>query len=384
MTFLNGVQIAEIRPVIVGATEGSNWFFVEVVSTSGVYGVGEATLNGRETTVSAVIAELAPRLLGFSVLDDQVFQPLTVTQGMPLTQITPRSGIEMALWDLRGKLLGRPVVDLLGGRQRRSVRLYANVNRSLLADRSPAAFAAAAGGARDAGFTAVKCAPFDGVSAELLGTPEGDRLVDEGLTRLSEVRRELGADFDLFVDCHGRFGASAHEMVDPIMATAAPAWIESLLGDDEADGWRSVQTPPGVLKAAGETLATTPEHLALFDEAKIDVTMPDVVYVGGIKPLHDITRAVQAAGHRSSPHCPHGPVAVLASLHAMCAAPDDDLLEYAVEGVPWRSALVGDAEVFRDGCLVLSDRPGLGIELDRELVRRHPARARLRPLGAQA
>src|SRR5688572_12602292 len=159
-----------------------DWVFVRVQSDDGLVGWGEASHSGNDAAVRAEVDALAARAVGHSFFDvEALIQPLQAV-GRGRVAAAAASGLEHGLWDLIGKACGQPVHRLLGGRLRDRIPLYANVNRAVV-DRSPEAYAAAARGAVDEGFAAVKCAPFDGVAWPTIDLPEGRRALGLGLAR---------------------------------------------------------------------------------------------------------------------------------------------------------------------------------------------------------
>lgn len=200
------------------------------------------------------------------------------------------------------------------------------------------------------------------------------------MARLRAVRREVGPDVTLLVDCHGQFEHTSAKVVLDLVAGVNPCWVESLVPDDDLSAWQHADGTDLVL-AAGESQTHLDDFETMLD-GPVSVVMPDVKYVGGVRALHEVIEAAGHRGKRCSPHNPSGLVSTLASASVMAAFPETDWLEYAVEAVPWRSSLVGGAEVLIDGVLVLSDRPGLGLRLDHRLAAGHGPHAMLRPLGA--
>jgi galactonate dehydratase len=374
---------------VVGATPATNWIFVEVECGPELVGTGEATLSGREEEVVAAVRALTPALVGRAPTDPWVNDFLAGQHGDNsgnLVWCAAASGLEQALWDLAEQVvpalsLSLPLRTAGDGSPPSTIPLYATVNRLLLQDRSPDAFAAAAVAASESGFRAVKCAPFDGVRpGEPLASQRRD-LVETGLLRLRAIRRELGWDVPLLVDCHARFAAHEAAGIVDLLAETEPAWVESVIDDTDEAGWQALDGC-GLVLAAGETLTTVEAVERMLTHTPVAVVMPDVKYVGGVGPLLRLLESAARCGRTCSPHNPSGPVGTLASAKAMVRAKSAALLEYAIEDVPWRADLVGGTEEVRDGCLVLPVGPGLAAGLDRALAARHPAHRSLHQLGA--
>ena len=334
--------ITAIRTSVVFVTQRTNWAFVLVDADDGRTGIGEATLDGHEEQVLAEVRAATPRFVG------QPAAPLAnLTRPHPgafggLAHAAANSAIEQALWDLAGQRLAVPVSELLGGTARSSVRAYANVNRSLLADRSPAAFAMAAQESVSAGFDAVKCAPFDGLRWEPEEDRRGGALIAAGLDRLHAVREAIGPEVDLLVECHGRFNPRTAAAVLPRLAALRPYWIEAPVPERDLEGWRRVRDATDARLAGGEMLVGLAAHRLFIEASGVDVIMGDVKYCGGIATLRDVGALADAYGIQLAPHNPSGPVSTAATAHVGAAMPHVvPIMEFAWGEADWRAALVG-------------------------------------------
>jgi len=364
--------IQQIDALIVNATPRTNWLFVQVETVEGLRGYGEATLVGFEDLVLAGLALLAPRFTGQSA--HEVERLCQLQPGLPggLALAAALSGIEQALWDIKGKAFNAPVYQLLGGACRPAVRLYANINRSLRTDRSPAAFADHARRAVSEGFTAVKCAPFDGLLRVPLEEPEGRRLYGEGLARVEAVRQAVGSDIDLMVDCHWRFDLRTALRVLPDLEALRLYWLEAPVSERDLDALAAVRAATLARLAGGEHLSGVKAFQAYLEASQVDVVMPDVKYTGGLSGLRKVGALAEAAGSAVAPHNPSGPVASLASLHAAAAMPNAFILEYAWGECDWRAELVGGGERLHNGHMLLPEMPGLGVDFNHALAEAHP------------
>jgi galactonate dehydratase len=368
------MQIATVTSATVGATVRTNWVHVVVTDDTGGSGVGEATLDGHEPQVHAFVADLEQVLRDRVLTSPAQLETELGLEAAPggLAYAAALSAVEQAVWDLHGKQLGAPVWALLGGLAPPSLALYANLNRALLGDRSPAAFAALAARAVEAGFRMVKCAPFDGIVRGELEDRDVRRLVDEGIARVGAVREAIGPDVDLCVDCHYRFtGRSAPTVLDRL-AAFDPYWVEAPVAEHRLEEWARVRAATHLRLAGGEMMAGLATFRRFLDATGVDVVMPDVKYVGGIGGLRTIAGLALSRGVLVAPHCPSGPVSTLASAHACAHLPNFLVLEHAFGEADWRSELVTPREEVVGGELRLGDRPGLGCELDAQVVSAHP------------
>jgi len=363
--------IRSIRCHVVHVTSRTNWVVVVVDTDDERSGYGEATLDGTEPQVVAEVEAAADRLR-----DGPAHPGLRSLLPHPgafggLAHAAAGSAIEQALWDLLGQRLGAPVSELLGGPRAGTVRLYANVNRGLLVDRSADRFAAGARAAADAGFDAVKIAPFDGIRWEPEQERRVGRAIDAGLERVHAVRDAVGGDVDLLIDCHGRFNPRTATVVVRALESVDPYWIEAPVPERDLEGWRRVRDATSARLAGGEFLVGAEAHRRFLAATGVDVVMPDVKYCGGIGGLMGVAAIAASFGAEVAPHDPSGPVATIATGHAALAAADQ-LVEYAWGETPWRSALVCGREVVEGGRLHLDGAPGLGLRLDDVLVASHP------------
>jgi galactonate dehydratase len=362
------LKIARINP-------RTCWAFVEIERHDARIGTGEATLNGREEALGASAARLVPLL--WQIVPAEAGAPVRLPEpsryamavaARSLEDAAIVSAIDMALWDLGAQDRGMPLVDVVGGKARECVPLYANINRRTR-DRSPSGFAQSARDARAAGFTALKIAPFDEVSREGCARGEGDRAMVAGLARIAATRDAAGPACRLMVDCHWRFDeATAARMIDAA-AACDPYWIECPL-PESAESMAALSRLRARAAAHGMRLAGLEQcvgHAGFrpFCEAGCyDVMMPDVKYVGGVHEMQACAQLFERHGVAMSPHNPSGPIAHAASLHLSAAMPRFDMLELQFDESPLFETLVGDSLA---GCVApiakLPAAAGLGVRL---------------------
>jgi galactonate dehydratase len=374
------MRVAAIESRVLGVSARTNWYFVRVRTDAGITGIGEASLNGYERLLDACLAELAPRLEG-TALDDA--QPLLATYPHApagLVGNAIRSAIRQAYVDARAREQGVPACVLLGGRRRDRVPLYANVNRATV-DRSPGGCAQSARAAVQQGFTAVKIAPFDGVTPDALGRVETRRAIEAGIERVAAMREAVGPNVRLMVDCHWRFDEPTALGVLERLAALGLHWFECPVSEQAHSlaalgRIRSRANELGVLVAACELQTTVDGFRAFVEPQRVDAVMPDVKYCGGPFEMLRIADYASARGVRFSPHNPTGPVCTAASLHVALAAPAVDSLELQLgESALTQDVVRGEGPRLVDGCFAATHGAGWGIELDDEVLDRHPCRA---------
>ncbi|MFH1568425.1 MAG: mandelate racemase/muconate lactonizing enzyme family protein [Gemmatimonadota bacterium] len=371
------MRIADVRAHVMGVpgpdghTPRRNWIFVEVITDAGLTGLGEATTEYCEMAVAAQIeTELRPRLLGLDPTDiERVwqlgFRDFWWRRGV--VQTSALSGVDQALWDLAGKAAGLPVFRLLGGRVREQVRCYARADLGLGSIEAHAAQALAEG------FDAFK----HGYGAEVVPFDE-DRQVEVAIEELTRYRRALGAGVDLMIDCAGLFSpAAAHRLV----AGLGPLdllFVEEPMEQGTVEPYvRLKRDFPSVRLAAGERWMTRWDCREWFERQAVDVCQVDVCHTGGISELMKIAHFAEVYGIQVAPHNPYGPVALAAGAHAVAAMQNFALLEHC-RLRPWFDQVQTVAVPLRQGHVDVEElgrRPGLGVELDFDLVRAHPFRA---------
>jgi galactonate dehydratase len=364
------VNIAEIRARTVRVNLRGDWVFVQVRTDNGLVGTGEASHSTDDRALIATLEALRSRLVGRDVSEVEALFQLVCRPDAGFVAWTAFSAVEQALWDLLGQAAGMPVYRMLGGRCVPRVRLYANVNRAAR-DRDPAAYAECASKAVAEGFTAVKCAPFDGVGWRTLDEPEGRRAYDRGLERVRRIRAAIGPETSLAVDCHNRFDVPTARRVARDLSALDLFWLEAPVPPWRPAALSDVRDGIPTRLAAGEELLGRSAFRSLLEAHGADVVMFDVKHTGGLLESKKIAAMAESYGIAVSPHSPAGPVASLAAAHLCATLPNFLTLEYAWGEVPWRSELVGGAEEIRDGCIVVPERPGLGLSLNERVLGEH-------------
>jgi len=369
------LKITSIETFIIDVTKRGNWIFVRLNTDEGITGVGEASQGGADAQTLGFIREVEPMVIGQSPFSIQAFINRCYREDGNRSFHTAISSIEHALWDIVGKKLNTPVYNLLGGRCRDRIHLYANINRATW-DRSTSSFARNAQAAVSEGFTAIKCAPFDGVVYRELARTDGNssemrQAIATGIERIRSVREAIGDLIDLLVDCHCRFTPDVAIQVTQELADVNLFWFEAPIPSLEFDALAKVKDEAPMPIAFGETLRTKPLFREALEKEAANILMPDVKHTGGILELKKIAALAESADIPISPHNPSGPVATAASVACVAGVPNFLILEYAWGEVPWRRELIIEPETVKDGYIDVSDKPGLGIELNDNVVSKY-------------
>jgi galactonate dehydratase len=343
-----------------------DWVFITIETDAGLTGIGEMRAGKNyEPQLKAARGMLDalkgrdPREIG------QIYRDLHEgardrADGFAI------SGIEPALWDILGKSLDAPVYRLLGGSNEAEIRLYANINRATT-ERTPEGFAAKAAEAVRQGFDAVKLAPFDGLPGNVDSASEAGN----GIECMEAVREAIGPDTDLLIDCHSRFTVNGAIEVADVLRPLNLYWFEQPTPETDRAACLEAKARCGMTTAGGEQRMFREDWTEVFEHDTMDVIMPDVTVVGGIAELKTVADAAAAWGIPTAPHGPFGPITIAAHLHAMAACPSSTILEYGWGEVPWRHDLMQPAEKISNGRVKISDRPGLGFELNQETLETH-------------
>lgn len=368
------MQVTELRTYITWG-EPRNWVFVKVLTDGGLYGWGEATLEGREETVLACVRDLGQGLIGKDPLRVEHHWQVLFRHGFwrgGVVLNTALAALDQSLWDLRGKAWGVPVYELLGGPTRERIRLYTHVGiyrpEEMVAD--------AERDIRD-GFTAVKT----GAWAEDSHLPEAEQ-VERFAERVRRLREAVGPQVDIMIDNHGKGRMAEAVRLMEALAPYRLFWLEEPTQPDDLEALRGVRraNPPMDL-AAGERLYDKWGFRLLLEERLVDVIQPDLCHAGGLTECKKIAALAETYYVLVAPHCPQGPVATAASAHLALAIPNFHILEF-VRSAPYRERIQREPWPVKDGYLLVPDRPGLGIDLDEEVVAANPPRLVGVPRGA--
>ncbi|GAA5219991.1 galactonate dehydratase [Membranihabitans marinus] len=347
----------------------TNWVFVKVLtSEDGLYGIGEATLEFKEHAVVEAVKELIPYLKG---KDPHRIEDIWHTiyrdaywRGGPVL-MSALSAIEMALWDIKGKDLGVPVYQLLGGKVRDGISCYAN--GWFAPAKTPDEFAEKAKIAVDMGFKALKWDPF-GSSYLNISKPDLNRAMECVDAVYSAVKDKA----DIIIEAHGRFDVPTAVKIGHALEDFDILWYEEPIPPQNLEGLAEVKRRIKVPVSGGERLYNRWEFRSLFDLKAVDYIQPDVSHAGGIFEIKKIAAMAESYHIPICPHNPSGPVANAATLQLAACIPNFYLLETMSSDVPWRADISDESVVFTEGQMMIPDKPGLGIDIHIENIANHP------------
>jgi galactonate dehydratase len=346
-----------------------NYLFIRLTTDTGLTGIGEASLEWQEKTVETLCHEwVKDRVLGCDPFNiEAVVGSLIRDQYQGgATVMTAISGTEIALWDILGKACGQPLYRLLGGRCHAQLPAYANGWYGNA--RTPEEFAAQAQAAVARGYRALKFDPF-GVAWKNLSSAEAEAAT----AIVKAVRQAVGSQVGLMIEFHGRLSAGAAINMLDRLAPMEPVWCEEPVAPENLELLAEVKRSTRLALSAGERLYTLADFYRLINSRAADIVQMDVAHCGGILVSKKIAAMAAVQDLRIAPHCSVGPVALAACLHVDASTPNFMIQEAFGEfDVPWREKLVDGWHPLQNGKFVLSDRPGLGIELNEAEIAAHP------------
>jgi galactonate dehydratase len=345
------------------------WLFLKVLTDTGVAGWGEPVVEGRAETVWTAVEELSGYLVGkdpFRIEDHfQVLYRGGFYRGGPVLT-SAISGIEQALWDIKGKALNVPVYELLGGAAREKVRVY-----SWIGGDRPADAAEAAKAQMEAGFTAVKMN-----ATEELDYVDSPAKLDAAVSRLAAVREAGGPNLDIAIDFHGRVHKGMAKALARELEPHRPMFIEEPVLPENNEALREVARHTTTPIATGERMYTRWGFKKVLIDGYVDIIQPDLSHAGGILEARKIAAMAEAFDVAVAPHCPLGPIALAASLQLDACTPNAIIQEQSL-GIHYNQEsdlldYLEDPSVFayRNGYVPILKGPGLGIEIDEALVRK--------------
>lgn len=345
----------------------TNLAFVKVETDAGICGYGESSIGQFEYAIMGMFKSLEPKLIGRDPRDiEKIWHDLnrdSFWRGGPVLS-SALSGIDMALWDIKGKLLHVPVWQLLGGKYRDKVLCYANA--WFVGAKTHKEFAEKARIAVASGWKALKWDPFGSLYRDI-----GTRDLDRSVQTVAAVREAAGKDIDLMIECHGRFNFESALRIANSLEEFDILWLEEPLFPELQYTMPELRNKVKVPLAAGERIYNSYQAMDFIKRGCADFIQPDASKVG-IKEMRAIAGMAEAAGIGFCPHNPMGPLTNVATLHIAGSTPNFYMLETMVNDIPWRKEISDEEIYLEDGYMQIPDKPGLGINLNEEGIGRYP------------
>ena len=343
------------------------WLFLKIETDDGVAGWGEPVVEGRAATVASAVEELADYVVGQDPRNIEdlwtVMYRAGFYRGGPV-MMSAIAGIDQALWDIKGKALGVPVHELLGGKVRESIRTY-----SWIGGDRPADTAAAARAAVDRGFTAVK---MNGTE-ELQYVDTWDK-VERAIANVQAVREAVGENVGIGVDFHGRVHKPMAKVLIKELEPFKLMFIEEPVLSEHASSLLDVMRNTPTPIALGERLYSRWDFKEILATGAVDIIQPDPSHCGGITEARKIAHMAEAYDVALALHCPLGPIALATCLQIDAGCYNAFIQEQSL-GIHYNTSndlldYVADPSVFAysGGMVRIPDGPGLGIEVNEEYV----------------
>ncbi|NLM78891.1 MAG: galactonate dehydratase [Ruminococcaceae bacterium] len=344
------------------------WLFLRLETDDGYVGWGEPVVEGRAATVAACVRECWPYLEGrdprrIEDIWQTIYRGGFYRGGPVLTSAL--SGIEQALWDIKGKLYGVPVYELLGGACRDRVQVYNWIGGDRPDDVRASTLAQVA-----SGFQAVKMN-----ATEEMHYIDSFAKVDAVLARVAAVREAGGPELGIGIDFHGRVHKAMAKVLAQSLTPFHPMFIEEPVLAENLEALRDIAALTAIPIATGERLYTRWGFKQILQDGYVDIIQPDVSHAGGILECRKIAAMAEAYDVALAPHCPLGPIALAACLNVDACSPnafiqeqslgihynvENDLLDYLEDAADF---------TFENGYVQLPRKPGLGITMNEQVVR---------------
>lgn len=343
------------------------WGFVEIICDDGTQGWGEAVLEGHAATVLRCVEEMSDYLLDKDPANIEDIWNILYRGGFYrgggiLTSAI--SGIDQALWDIKGKVFNTPIYNLMGGSVRDKIQVY-----SWIGGDRPDEVSKAAKEKQDLGFSAIKM----NATSELSYIDKNSK-IDAVLERVSSIRDACGKDFGIAIDFHGRVHKPMAKVLAKKLEEFDPMFIEEPVLCEHMEYFKEIANSCNVPIATGERLYTKYDFKRLLNIGGIDIIQPDVSHAGGITEVKKIASMAEAYDVALAPHCPLGPIALSACLQVDATSYNAIIQEQSI-GIHYnkgRSVLdyVKNPEdfVFTNGFVNMNKKPGLGVDVNKELI----------------
>jgi L-alanine-DL-glutamate epimerase-like enolase superfamily enzyme len=375
------MKITDVQACVIGKQEphsgGSVWTFVRVYSDEGIVGTGECNSAGAASgfAVKEAILTLKPLLIGKDPMNTgPLYESLRRSGRYGGTSNAPIifaiTGIETALYDLVGKALKVPLYQLLGGKYRDRLRLYADCHAG---DSSEAqAYAEKALEVIAEGYSAVKF-DVDGIGVgkwDDYNYTVSSKEMSHIIKVIETTRAAIGSDYDLAIDCHGQFDLPSAISLAKALEGLQLLWLEEPVPAENIDALVQVRRSSSTVICTGENHYTRFEFLGLLQRQATDIIMPDLAKAGGVMEAKRIADLADAFYVPIAPHNVSSPLGMMAACQVMASVPNFLLLEFHARGISWWEDLCeGDKPFIQQGWMTVSERPGIGIELNDQVAK---------------
>ncbi len=344
------------------------WLFLKITTKSGIFGWGEPVIEGKASTVEACVNELSKYIIGRSANDiEDIWQVLYkggFYRGGPIL-MSAISGIDQALWDIKGKHLGVPVYDLLGGPVREKMKMYCWIGGD-----HPEVVLEQAKQKVEQGYKAVKM--------NATGTFEwidSMKKVKTVANNIKILREEFGDNLDIGLDFHGRVHKGMVKRLIDELSPYNPMFIEEPVLSENNESLDHIYSYTSIPIATGERMFSRWDFKEILHRGVVDIIQPDLSHAGGISEVRRIATMAEAYDVALAPHCPLGPISLASALHMDFASPNAFIQESSL-GIHYNKGFdlldyMANPEIFKveDGYIPLITKPGLGVEINEDKLR---------------
>ncbi|HWV72049.1 MAG TPA: galactonate dehydratase [Pseudosphingobacterium sp.] len=348
------------------------WLFLKIETDEGIVGWGEPVIEGKAATVKAAVDEMMEYLIGKDPMNIEDHWNMLYRAGFyrggPIL-MSAIAGIDQALWDIKGKFYNAPIHQLLGGKARDNMKVY-----SWIGGDRPAEVGVAARKMVEQGFLAVKMN-----ATEELQYVDSYRKIDEAIARIAAVREAVGPDVGIGIDFHGRVHKPMAKILAKELEQYRPMFIEEPVLPENNEDLREIANHVSIPIATGERMFSKWQFKTLLKEGYVDIIQPDVSHAGGITECKKIISMAEAFDVAAAPHCPLGPIALAACLQVDATCHNAFIQEQSL-GIHYNEGsdlldYLTDKTVFEyeKGYVNIPDKPGLGIEINEDHVRKMAA-----------
>jgi galactonate dehydratase len=358
----------------------NNWLFVRIHTDSGITGIGEGSLQYKDAALSAEIENFGAYLRGKDPFQiEHVWTSLhrRVTWSGGAVTMSAISAIDLALWDIKGKALGVPVYELIGGKVRDRVPLYANgwfVGERPSAhgpqgrgsEEEMAWYASGAKAAVAKGYRCVKVYPFNGVQVI---TPER---IARGVGIVRAIREAVGPGIEVAVDVRRRLNIWSARRIAHKLEPLDIAWLEEPILFDNATAMADFARAVRVPVSTGEELYTRWEFRELLEQNAVGIIQPDICHAGGVSELRKIAAMAETYYVTVAPHNSNGPISTVASLHLDLAINNCFMQELFLNSLDLYQEVLTNPLIIEEGYGAPPEGPGWGTDLDDAVVAQHP------------
>ena len=345
------------------------WLFLKITTKCGIVGWGEPVIEGKADTVMACVKELEQYLIGrpANTIEDiwQVLYRGGFYRGGPIL-MSAISGIDQALWDIKGKFLNVPVYELLGGAVRQKMKMYCWIGGD-----NPDVVLEQARKKIEQGYQAVKM-NATGAMEWVSSIKDIKKVVNN----IKLLREEFGYDLDIGLDFHGRVHKPMVKKLINELEPYEPMFIEEPVLSENNDALKHIYSYTSIPIATGERMFSRWDFKDILHQGVVDIIQPDLSHAGGISEVRRIATMAEAYDIAIAPHCPLGPISLASALHLDFVSLNAVIQESSL-GIHYNKGYdildyVMNPEVFdvENGYIKLFTRPGLGIEINEEKLKK--------------